>query len=148
MIIIFDSSQNRKKPDLAFINRVGINNALQHTATHCSTLQRTASRCKRVPDRLVSPYHKCWLGQAMMPRRPYTYNTAALLHTATPSWLQRTATHCNTHYSLQHTLFVKINQDALFLINQNALWLIIWCMTQGHTTIYDVWHSHLIDLDE
>jgi len=72
----------------------GVTFALQHTATHCNTLQRTTTPVIA----LRAPWHvslaTCYLWQNGV--------SLALQHTATHcNPLQHTATHCNT---LQHTV--------------------------------------------
>jgi len=65
-----------------------LQHALQHTATHCNTLQRPATPCNTLPSSRAKPL--------LMPR-----NSRSASHTATPcnphcNTLQRPATHCQT----------------------------------------------------
>ena len=74
-------------------------NTLQHTATtHCNALQRTATRCNIKETCYDKWVHYCQVNSANTPQT----HCNALQHTAThcKSTLQYTATHCNT---LQHT---------------------------------------------
>jgi len=72
-------------------------NALQHTATHYTTLQHTANSCVYVcPDPEVSSHSAT--------------HCNALKHTATHcNALQRTATHCNAlHHTATHCKFMCV----------------------------------------
>jgi len=73
-------------------------NALQHTATYCDTLQHTATHCNTLQHTAT---HSC-----NTPERTATHGNT-LQHTATRcNTLQHTAAHpqtCNTHENTQHS---------------------------------------------
>ena len=74
-------------------SRCWARNALQHTATHCNTLQHTLQH----PSTLCHSCSRCWARNA----------------------LQRTATHCNTRVTLCNTLW-RFSRDMCCSVLQSV----------------------------